>query len=268
MSEDNSLQPVNMLLSREELLLVLNLLQAETIPGLDGDPLGPLTDEGQALALTMAGRALRARELAQVGPNGDLAIHTSLLTAVGVCAYANSTIFVYHWPSDETLPVRYFGHLRGEVIVAHTRPEDVLHLFTLLPTKALLMEQVLAVCEYEEVGADSSLRLKLSSDHFVRVRELTAEGEENAAVTFLTNSGESVDSARAFVSTLADSARVSIWQTLKQVDAETVQKRDVTLIQNKQYAWFVVPMSDEENAVLLAVSTTRNEILKFLNEWL
>src|SRR5512145_1990409 len=125
MNGNNTSEPIQILLSREELLFVLNLLQAGFIPGLDDDPLGELTAEQQAFALTVAGRALRARELAQQHPDGQWVVHNNLLLAVGGCAYAQGIISVYHWPSNSALPRRFFGHLRENQAIAHTRPADV-----------------------------------------------------------------------------------------------------------------------------------------------
>ena len=64
MATDNAVEPVNIMLSRDELLLVLGLINTEYIPGLDADPLGELSTDQLVLALTVAGRGLRARGLA------------------------------------------------------------------------------------------------------------------------------------------------------------------------------------------------------------
>ena len=265
---DNRSQPINILLSREELLLVLRLLQANAIPGIDADPLGPLTVEGEELALQVAGRALRARELARIQANGSLALHNLLLTAVGVCAYARHTIFVYHWPENGATPTRYFGHIRGEDIVAHTRPEDVLHLFSLLPDKGQLIEQVLAVCEYEETPAAPAMSVTMASEDFVRVRELADEKKVDAAVSRLTGAQADSQAAQALVGTLAHSPRVSSLQTLKQEENGRVTKHDFTILQNNQHVWFIAPASGEASAPLQAQTTTRVELQSLLAEWI
>ena len=93
MNDKNEFEPVDLLLSREELLLLLDLLQANTIPGLEVDPFGELNDAQRQLAIVWAGRALRARELAQLNEAGELMVHDDLLTAVGTCAYADKAFF-------------------------------------------------------------------------------------------------------------------------------------------------------------------------------
>jgi hypothetical protein len=266
MSDENGREPINVVLSREELIFVLNLLQANSIPGLDGDPLGDLSAEQQALASIWAGRALRARGLAQLNEAGELVVHHALLTAVGVCAYASQAIFIFHWPEIGTEPRRYFGHIRGEDIASHTRPADVLHQFSLLPSREQLLAQVFDFCSYEDGSETADLTMTVSNDDFVRARELVNEGQTQAAVGLLTNGNAPAEAAAAFVATLANVPHVSILQTLKQ-EEDTVQKSDFTLVQNSEYSWFIALAQADETA-LLVKTTTKNEVEALLAELL
>lgn len=267
MSDENGFEPVDILLSREELIFVLDLLQAESIPGLDTDPLGELTAQQRAMAMVWAGRALRARQLGRLDENGELVLHQALLTAVGVCAYSSNAIFIFHWPRAGAEPSRYFGHIRGEHIASHTRPADVLHQFSLLPSQDHLLDQVFEFCGYEDGSEMTELTMTVSSTEFVRARELTSEGQMDAAIDLLTSDTVPAETAAAFVATLADSPRVSILQTLKQVDEDTVQKSDFTLVQNGEYTWFVAPAQEDE-AALVVKTTNQDEVADLLAELL
>ncbi len=268
MSDENGFEPINVLLSREELLLVLDLLRAATIPGLDADPLGELDEAQRQLALIWAGRALRARGLAQVGEDGALEVHSALLTAVGVCAYANDAVFGFHWPAGGEAPVRYFGHIRGDDIAVHTRPEDVLHLFTLLPSKEKLLAQVLAFCEFEDVPEPRAFEMTVTNDVFVQAREMANDGDADGAAALLTGQGADGETAVAFTATLVNSPRITILQILKQDGDDAVQKSDFTIVQNDDYAWFIAPAQTEGEAKLLIRSTTKDEIEGVLAELL
>jgi hypothetical protein len=269
MNDHDDSEAVSILLSREELLFVLNLLQAEFIPGLDADPLGELTAEQQALAFTVAGRALWARELAQLQPNGEWVIHNDLLTVVGGCAYAQSIISIYHWSANAVMPRRFFGHIRGNNIVGHTRPADVLHRFSLLSSKEQLMAQVLAVCEFEDRPVSQPLELAASSADFVKVRELASAGNLTGAADVLVGNGVSSEIAQAFLATLAGAPRVSILQTLKQAGAGAAQKQDFTLMQNGQHTWLITaPLDATDGSPLSIKTTTKDEIQALLSEWL
>jgi hypothetical protein len=265
MSDENGFEPINILLSREELIFVLDLLQATSIPGLDADPLGDLTAQQRAMAMVWAGRALRARELGQLNENGELVLHRSLLTAVGVCAYSSNAIFIFHWPEAGAEPSRYFGHIRGDDIASHTRPADILHQFSLLSSQAHLLAQIFDFCSYEDGYETAELTMTVSNADFVRARELASEGQSEAATKLLTSDTVPAETAAAFTATLADSPRVSIFQTLKQTGEDTVQKSDFTLVQNGEYTWFVAA-AQEDDTTLLVKTTKKSEVETLLAE--
>jgi len=265
MATDYAVEPVNIMLSRDELLLVLGLINAEYIPGLDADPLGERSTDQLVLALTVAGRGLRARGLARVRENGELAVHAALLAAVGACAYSQNAVFVYHWPAKSEAPTRYFGHLRDGAFVAHTRPEDVLHLFTVLPSKDRLIEQVLAACQYQDVPAAKTGPVQISGQDFARVRELAEKGDLEQAIDILTAGQAPPGAAERLVETLADGPRLSIVQTLKQLGDGSVQKRDFTLVQDGQQAWLVMAGATDD-ASLSARPTTGAALRSLLAE--
>lgn len=262
-------EPINVLLSREELLFVLNLLQANSIPGLDADPAGVLNEEQRTLALMWGERALRARQLAQVREDRGVVVHNALLTAVGVCAYSNHALFIYHWAGNEEAPTRYFAHLRNGDVAVHTRPEDVLHLFTLLPSREHLFNEVLTVCEYEDVAASELAEMTVTENSFVRARELVGKGDVEVGARLLVNEGASDVAARAYVGTLANSPRISIFQTFRQEGETAVKKGDFTVVQDDQHAWLIAAAaSDNVNPSLLIKPTTRDEIETLLAELL
>ncbi|MEZ4864317.1 MAG: hypothetical protein R3C14_23595 [Caldilineaceae bacterium] len=267
MSNENGAKPLNVLLSREELLLVLQMLRVSALPGLDDDPNGALSAEQQATALTVAARALRARELAQVRDNGELAIHTALLAAVGVCAYPQQTIYVYHWPTNGAAARRYFGYVRGEEIVAHTRPADVLHLFARLPSPPYFVGQLLSACAWEDGLTSAPLHFTAPVAIFAQARQQADNGAPQAAANLLVQHRASVESARAFATTLADRPRLSIVQMRKQHNG-AVAARDLTLVQNSQRSWLITNDGEGEKASVQVKSTTTAEVSALLAGWL
>lgn len=268
MTNSETVEPLNILLSRDELLLVLSELDSDFIPGLDADPLGELTAEQQSLALTVAGRGLMARELAGLTDDGELVLHTALLTAVGVCAYSQNAVFAYHWPAGSDEPVRHFGHVRGDVAVAHTRPQDVLHLFSLLPSRAALIDEVVVLARSSTSPKKSNFagELTISGVDFGRARALAAAGDADEAAAVL-GGAEQDPAAVALADALAASPDVTILQTLKQLESGDVQKRDFTVIasQDGQGAWLVIAGADAD-APLAARPATADDLRDLLTE--
>lgn len=260
-------QPINILLSRDELLYVLNSLKATFILGLDSDPAGDRNDEQQALAMTIASRALRARGLAQLVENGQLTIHNALLAAVGVCSYPQQTLSVYHWPSQQTYTTRYFAHLRGNEIITHTRPEDVLHLLARLPSKRFLVEQVVRLCQCNDVQPAQPLAWQITAQQFGAARQLAEQGKTAEAVALLDQSNDSGSPLQPLVDSLAHTPHVSVVQALKRQSSGMVEKKECTVIQNSAHPWLIQPIPDQ-TGTLLVKATTKAEIQSLLAGWL
>jgi len=244
MNEDTGRQSFSVTLSREELLAVLDVLRATTIPGLDREPSGSLTPDQEAFALVVARRALLARNLAQVQSDGAFLLHRELLRAVGTCAYARSSILVYHWPAGEQAPHLLFGHLRGDDVVTHTRPGPVLHRFTLLPSRQELVDQVLAFCEVKDVTQVEVFDFLVPRQEFADARQLASVGNTAAAIGTLVQSGLPAESATTLVTSWAAAPRVSALQTITQQSNQMAQTQEFTLMQDGRSIWWIAPQAD------------------------
>jgi hypothetical protein len=250
-------------LSRDELLLTLRLLGANTIPGLDPDPEGPVTAEEEALALRVAGRGLQARGLARIDKMGQLLLHELLLAAVGTCVFAQNSLFIYHWPVVNQEPDRYFIHNQDDnIIIIHSRPASILHGFTLIPDASQLVDQIFALCHYNELPPADHYEFTISSDIFVQVRQMAQNSPLSSAQELLMDSGQSEDVAIAFASTLGnEQARVTVFQSLHS-SAGIVHKQDFTLLQDKKYSWLLSSQAIDSDEASLVVRTIATEYLE------
>ena len=107
---------------------------------------------------------------------GNRPLDNDLLRTIRICAYPQSALFIYHWSIGEELPTPFFAHLRDNDIVVHTRPANVLHLFTFLSTHEQLIEQLLAICEYQDIDQTDKFKFSLAHEDLVRVREFVELG--------------------------------------------------------------------------------------------
>lgn len=261
-------QSLNIVLSQEELLAVLDVLQARTIPGMDSPQFARLNESQKLLVLNTARHALQARSLATVREDGVLLVHRALLTAVGVCAYSQSAAAIYHWNPSADAPAFFSGHIRGEDIVAHTRPDPVLHQFALLKSKSQLIDTMLEACDYRAPVPPDEVELTLSPQSFAASRELAEQGRAEEAAERLQADGANAEAADAFAHTFASMPRVSIFQTVKQQVNEPLQTQQFTLLQNGKWVWMVVPTERAATAPLKATSVTPETIQAALTDWL
>lgn len=270
------------LLSREELLFVLQQLDATTIPGLESDPLGDLTPEGQTLALTVAERALRARGLVQLASTAaDLAVRPvrvdqQLLTMIGVCAYSQRAIFLYHRGREAGSSGRYFGHIRsdntageqGDIVIGHTLPAPDLHRLTRFPSRTDLFADLLTSCACAEVRSGAH-EFTLPFSVFQRVQETTDTSERETAQQFLLESNVSEASAAAFVELFAEDYQLSILQMVQQQADNTVTQREFLLFHAKDTTWLAFANGQSAGETEMLIRTTdHTELQQLWSAWL
>ena len=264
MNDETGLPPLAVTLSREELLAILNVLRAPAIPGLDSEPSGELTPEQEAFAIVVARRALLARGLAQLRADGEFLVQRGLLAAIGACAYAQDAILVYTWPAGAQAPQRLFGSIRGDDVVLHTRPAEVLHCFTLLKSKAELMAHVLAFCEFDAAPPAVPFDFTVPRQDFADARQHAGAGNTAAATELLVRDGAPEAAAAGLVAVWANAPRVSVLQTVTQLSNQAARAREFTLVQGGQTAWWAALMPDEEATAPVRVKTVSSAEIRAL----
>ena len=249
-------QTNSFLLSREELILLLDLLEIESIPGLDPDPLGELSDDQRALALIWAGRALQARELATVADDGSLLVNEQLLTAVGTCAYWETAVTVFHWSAPGSTPQRLFGYVGNGKVTTHARPAGVLHRVSTLPTAADLINELMTFNQCQSLPETPNAQFELAQDVFVQARELAESQDVEASEKVLSEGGLPEDNAKMITAVLSGKPRMSIWQIVQQAENGESTAHEYTLLQNDQAAWLIQLNTGEEAVHLQTITTT------------
>lgn len=255
MNEENIL---NILLSREELMLVLSALDAPILPGVDADPVGAIDDSHAAAMLTAAQRGLRARGLARLDEEGAFQLHNDLLESIGACAFADNALLVYHWSGNGTPPDRLFGHIRDGMMVTHTRPDPVLHLISRMPSKEVFVKEVLAACLKADQSASTEHGFTLNNAQLRKARELAEGDGSDEAKAALVGAGVGAESADSFAQTLASQPTATIFQSVSAADGN-VSRRDFTLLQDDANVWLLgMGNADDE----FTIRTTTREALQ------
>jgi hypothetical protein len=189
-------------------------------------------------------------------------VDEQLLTAVSTCAYWKTAINVYHWPAPGQTPERFFGYVADGKAAAHTRPEDVLHRLSVLPSPAGLVEAVTAVCQCQTIPETSSVSYQLSREAFVQAREQAEAKESEAAQKAMIQGGLPPDTAQALTAVLSGTPRMSIWQIVSRAANEDSPTHEYTLLQQGQAAWLISLSTEENKLHIQTVSTaTLQELL-------
>jgi len=254
----NGAQPIFVTLSLEELLVVLNTLEATSIPGLVADEWTRLSPAEQDLALSVARRALEARGLAATDPSGAVLVHRTLLKAVGVCAYPQRTLLIEHWAAGGQ-PENVFVHARDEDRVVHTVAGG-LHTFALHSSHSALVDHLGALCGWSGAAVAPNLALTIPRADFTRVCDAAAAGAETEAMEVVAAATKSGAAGSALVRALSGTPRISIVQVLSGPDGQPSDQPSFTVIGGAEGSWVVAPTDNDDGSPLRAQTTSRGEL--------
>lgn len=265
-------ESTTLILSRDELLCVLSALEAETVPGIDSEPTGQRAEEESLLAQEVAIRSLRARGLARQ-VDGTTLFDNRLLDAVGTCVYPTSALTAFHWDSAESEPARFFGNVRGEICVVHTRPESLIHRFDMYTEQQQLAA---ALVQFYQLSAGSleddrsnKVAFTIDSEVFATIRQLGEQDNVQKAEQVLTDNQIDATSAGIFAHVFADAPKLTVLQTITETTENAMMKRDFMLAESGNHLWFVGAVGGNvENSALRIKSVTTDEVQALVTDWL
>lgn len=252
---------LSVILSREELSFLLFLVKANFIPGMDSDPAGEPTPEQQKRSLAEAERALRARDLAKVDENGDVAVREKLLLMAGVCAYSELTITLHQFPSQRQ-PRRVFWHIQSGVIVMHTRPEPPLHGLEFLLGRDGLHNNILQACQMINQPALSLPAINATNALVKTVREAAPQNVKQA-VRLLVEQDVAEQSAQEICGVLSSEYIVSALHLAANQNGNTI-RQSMTLLTGTSSSWLMTN-TGEDHVILETIDLP--DFLTRLESW-
>ena len=257
---------VEITLSREELNLLTWLVGAETLPGLEADPVENLSREQQAMGIIHAEHSLRARDLARLDDSGHLVVNNVLLIMVEACAYPDQSLFVFH-----TLPggttYQHFGYRRAETMVIHSVREAALHHLSLMPDQRTFIEQIVSLCEARQLPETGAEPITVDRDILARARDIAARGDAQGAEALLQEKGAEAQSASIVANALATPHKVSFIVHATQL-GDAIQRRELTVLHGVDTAWGMVPADSDETQTYTLSPMTTKDLKQTLRSWL
>lgn len=244
---------LQLLLTYEELALVLKLVNASTLPGLRSSQVEPRTPEQEMQSLMYAERSLRARELARITPDGQFVVHNALLSAVGVCAYAQEALMLLHIRPDRTL-IEFCGSQKDGTVVTYTQPEPGLYQLSVLQDPADLVAQALASCDCQSLPVAQGKTLTVADITLKQAREFAEHGLVREAAALLAADNDAT-SAATVAELLAAQHALSILMFLRRQPDDTVLTQELTVLHTPQVAWLMTQLPDQATRHLRPISS-------------
>ena len=131
---------ISLSFSQEEVVLVLKLLGAESIPGVGQQPFGEVSEDVERHLLASAERTLRARAMISI-EDDRINIDQVVVALIGTCAVPQ-----YSWLVTRVLqeqpPENRFYHVSPSMFIEHTISGPGIHTFTALARQAQMVERL------------------------------------------------------------------------------------------------------------------------------
>ncbi len=190
-------------ISQEELYFLLVLLKSRGIPGMEGIFEPDATEIERTHILDAARRALVARNIVTIHPDGRVTMDDFSLAVIGTCVRPLFSVIMENTGLDRSSGV--FWHAIKGLIVEHTIPQQGIHRFRALPADTDLVCRLIGAAEVklrDEAGlVEEGVVMQ---EAFERARKTARDGGDEAAGSeALKQGGLSIQAAKKLAAILA-----------------------------------------------------------------
>ncbi|NHZ72603.1 MAG: hypothetical protein GWP17_05930, partial [Aquificales bacterium] len=237
-------------LSREELLAILTITKLGSVLGLVPEPIEGISVEQEAYGQICAERTLRARGLAHITSENQLAIHKDLLSLVIACARATQTIVISQTAVRSGQTRRLYLHLHQNEWVVHAKPDPVIHALSRHQDKEGLASLMMAFCGWADRQSDhqETRPLQLHAEVLKQIQTQLQNESTDAAIHALDGMADAVN-ARQLVRHLANPRVVTIIQQIEAADEDSFALHSWTISDDGTELWRFIDNKQDSNLI-------------------
>ncbi len=194
-------------LGQEELVVLLGVLRASTLPGLGEDPLGGVSEEQREAALGAAERSLRARGLIAVdAAESRVEVEPLTLALLGTCVYPRYTISFAALDKTGNIDAAYY-HGRDDFLVEHSFPEPGICEFLTAAGKEAMHDRLMHRMGLAGGPAPAGKPFKVPLSGMEEARELAKAGKREEIIKVLAEKGMGREEAEMVTAIFESSTR-------------------------------------------------------------
>ena len=173
--------------AQEELVLLLKLFDATTIPGMGKEPLAGLSEEQQKLLLSSAERNLKARGVLAVLNHEQIHVDQFTIALIGPCVFPEYSILISQIILGQEPRSHYFHH-GNRMVIEHFLSDLALHTFVALPGRVAVEQRLMTLLEFSTVKASATAKgFQMSINGFQKELALLFSGEEKERINTAIN---------------------------------------------------------------------------------
>ena len=242
-------------LTRAELLTLLDAVNADNLVGVDSDALLP-DDPKEHQALVDEGIAsLRKRGLIEVEDDVN-AINPELLAIAQVFARPELAILIRKEnPELGVQRIMYFQ--RDMLIVEHTMPANGDFRFAIPPNTLAMFNRIELFVPVEEGAPSAAYEEVLEPRAYVGVRWLVEQGRPDDAETILNQQGWPEGASHLFVQALTSHTYAAAVAFTRIEGGQLVRAREMEVVRTDELTWLALSAANDADQTV--VRTTQRE---------
>lgn len=239
---------------REELILLLRLMRAYTLPGLGDDPLEGFSKEEAVAALLASGESLRARGIIEIS-EADKRVRIDQVTfaLIGSCLRPRASFLVSSIGADGHGIIRYY-HVSPHLSVEHSFPDVGVDAFLAASNLTVMLPRILELMALG--GSESEVEpFEVEESILDQAKSFARTGAQEMAMDCLKRSNAAEKTITAFVRTLIEpihnSSIIKIKHFQAHADSSVMEQVDgFATLQGSSGLWVLTPKAGADNRVV------------------
>lgn len=244
-----------LVLTRAELLTLLDAVDADDLVGVDSDALLPDDPKEHADLVQEGIEKLKGRGLLEVVDDVNT-LNPTLFAVIQDFAHPDLVVLIRKQVPDLG-EQRIMYYQRGTDIVEHTMPETEQFRFAVIPNTLAMINRIELFVPVEEGAPASAYQETLEQKAYIGVRWLVDQGRPEEAETILNDEGFPEGPAHLLVQALASYEYAAALAFLRIEDGQVVGGREMEVIRTNELTWLAVNAATDESQTV--VKTTHRE---------
>lgn len=238
---------------RDELIFLLRLMRAFTLPGLGDDPLAGFTQEEATAALMAAEQSLKARGIIDVSDKEErVKLDQITYILVGSCIRPLASIYVSSIGAGGTGAIKYY-HISPHLTVEHSFPEVGVDGFFAAPNPIPMLSRILDLMALDG-SKPAAAPFEIEQSILDQAKAAAQAGNRKSALDCLKKSSADSRSATGFVGTLMEPLHNSSVIKVRHAHAGSADGGPIegfATLQGVSGLWALVPKTEDERRVVL-----------------
>lgn len=224
-------------LSQEEVYYLLGQVHARGLLGVDSAPLAAFDAEQRRAVFGAAARALLARGMIVIGPDGQPLLDAAVRAAIHAAAFAPASLTVIARGSGEGLLDTYIVHHAEPLWIEHTQPTPGLHQLALSPAPPSVQSRIEHMLGVAEQAPPSATPFNIDQAELERIK-VAADSQESTLHAAVAAAGADEPTSLLFAELLTEPRDSAIVQAINRDGAEETT-HTITFLRNQHGFWIL-----------------------------